>query len=291
MAMFKKIAVYMEMIKVEHTLFALPFALMGAVLGSVAVLGQLPSWGDIGWILLAMFAARSAAFGINRLADQYIDAKNPRTAGRAIPAGLLKPAEVVVFIIISFAVFFWAAFELDPFAFRLLPVAVFMLVIYSFTKRFTWLCHVVLGLTTALAPLGGWVAVTGVIDWKAIVFYAALAFWTAGFDVVYACQDMDFDSKEGLNSIPARFGLSKALKFAQAFHVITAAGFVILLFITPLGWWYLAGMVIACGILFYQHYILSPNDMSRLQTAFFKMNSTLSIILFLFTLVDLAVRY
>lgn len=289
--MFKKIGTYLEMIKVEHTLFALPFAFMGALVGMAAVFDRLPSWGDIGWIFLAMFGARSAAFGLNRLADQYIDAKNPRTAGRAIPAGLLKPLEVIIFIIISFGVFIWATYELDPFAFRLLPIAIFMLVIYSYTKRFTWLCHVVLGLTTALAPLGGWVAVTGQVDWKALLFYVALAFWTAGFDVVYACQDEEFDQKEGLYSIPSRFGLRKALWFARGFHVVTAIGFVALYFVTPLGWWYLAGMVIALGILFYQHYILSPNDMSRLQTAFFTMNSTLSIVLFVFTLIDMVVRY
>ncbi|GAB6929961.1 putative 4-hydroxybenzoate polyprenyltransferase [Paenibacillus sp. JCM 10914] len=289
--MFKKIGAYLEMIKVEHTLFALPFAFMGALVGSAVVFDQLPSWADIGWIFLAMFGARSAAFGLNRLTDRHIDAKNPRTAGRAIPAGLLKPLEVILFIILSFAVFFWATYMLDPFAFRLLPFAIFMLIIYSFTKRFTWLCHLVLGLTTALAPLGGWVAVTGQIDWKAIVFYVALAFWTAGFDIVYACQDEKFDAKEKLYSIPSRFGLHKALWFARAFHVVTAVGFILLFFVTPLGWWYLIGMMIACGILFYQHYILSPNDMSRLQTAFFTMNSTLSIILFVFTLIDLVVRY
>lgn len=289
--MFRKIQIYLEMIKVEHTLFALPFAFMGAIVGSAVVFDSLPSWGDMGWIFLAMFGARSAAFGLNRLADQYIDAKNPRTAGRAIPAGLLKPVEVIIFVILSFAVFFWATFELDPFAFRLMPIAIFFLVIYSFTKRFTWLCHLVLGLTTALAPLGGWVAVTGQMDWKAMLFYVALAFWTAGFDIVYACQDQEFDQKEGLHSIPARFGLNKALWFARGFHIVTAVGFIALLFVTPLGGWYLTGMVIACGILFYQHFILSPKDMSRLQTAFFTMNSTLSIVLFAFTLIDLVVRY
>ncbi|NMO96970.1 UbiA-like polyprenyltransferase [Paenibacillus lemnae] len=289
--MFKKIGVYLEMIKVEHTLFALPFAVMGALMGSAVVFGALPSWAEIAWIFLAMFGARSAAFGLNRLADQYIDARNPRTAKRAIPAGLLKPGEVIIFVILSFIVFFWAAAELDPFAFRLLPIAVFFLVIYSYTKRFTWLCHVVLGLTTSLAPLGGWVAVTGQMDWKAIVFYIALAFWTAGFDVVYACQDEDFDRKEGLHSIPSRFGLHKALWFARGFHILTAVGFIVLWLVTPLGLWYLAGAMIACGILFYQHYILSPKDMSRLQTAFFTMNSTLSIILFVFTCIDLVVKY
>ena len=289
--MFKKIGAFLEMIKVEHTLFTLPFAFMGALLGSVQIHGTLPTWGQIGWVVLAMFGARSAAFGLNRMIDQVIDKKNPRTAGRAIPAGLLKTAEVFIFTIISFVLLFIAAFQLSPLAVKLLPVAVFMLTIYSYTKRFTWLCHLVLGLTTSLAPLGGWVAVTNSVDANALIFYFSLAFWTAGFDIIYAIQDMEFDQKEGLYSIPSQFGIHRSLRIAQVFHVITAIGFVIIFFTTHLSWWYFAGMVISYGILFYQHYILSPNDMSRLQTSFFTANSMLSIVVFLFTLVDLVVRY
>lgn len=289
--MFKKISIYLEMIKIEHTLFALPFAFMGALLGSVSVNGVLPSWAQIGWILMALFGARSAAFGLNRMIDQVIDKKNPRTANRAIPAGLLKTIEVIVFTVISFILLFWAAFELTPLAVKLLPIAVFMLVIYSYTKRFTWACHVVLGFTTALAPLGGWVAVTNSVDLNALIFYITLAFWTAGFDIVYAIQDLDFDKKEGLHSIPVRFGLHNSLKIARAFHVITAIGFVLLFFLTELSWWYFAGMLIASAILFYEHFILSPKDMSKLQTAFFTMNSVLSIVVFVFTMIDLVVQY
>lgn len=289
--MFKKIGVFLEMIKIEHTLFALPFAFMGAILGSVVVSGHLPSWAQIGWILMAMFGARSAAFGLNRMIDQVIDKKNPRTAGRAIPAGLLKTAEVIVFTIVCFFLLFWAAIELSPLAVKLLPIAVFFLVFYSYTKRFTWLCHVILGFTIALAPLGGWVAVTNSIDWKALLLYVSVAFWTAGFDVIYAIQDMEFDRKEGLFSIPARFGLHKSLKIARYFHMVTAVGFIILFFVTDLSWWYFAGMVISYIILFYEHYILSPNDMSKLQTSFFTMNSVLSIVVFVFTLIDLVVQF
>ncbi|MEC0372105.1 UbiA-like polyprenyltransferase [Paenibacillus chibensis] len=289
--MFKKIGVFLEMIKIEHTLFALPFAFMGAILGSVVMNGHLPSWAQIGWILMAMFGARSAAFGLNRMIDQVIDKKNPRTAGRAIPAGLLKNTEVIVFTIISFVLLFWAAYELSSLALKLLPVAVFMLVFYSYTKRFTWLCHLVLGLTLGLAPLGGWVAVTGSMDWTAVLLYVTVAFWTAGFDVIYAIQDMEFDQKEGLYSIPARFGLHKSLLIARYFHVVTAVGFVFLFFVTELSWWYFAGMVISYIILFYEHYILSPKDMSKLQTSFFTMNSVLSIAVFVFTLIDLVVQY
>lgn len=288
--MFKKIAIFLEMIKIEHTLFALPFAFMGAVLGSVVVTGSLPSWPQVGWILLAMVGARSAAFGFNRMIDRVIDGKNPRTAGRAIPAGLLKSSEVIVFIIVSLLLLFWASFKLSPLAFKLFPLAFFMLVFYSYTKRFTWLCHIVLGLTIGLAPLGAWVAVTGQIDWISIVLYLTIAFWTAGFDVIYACQDVDFDQREGVYSIPARFGVAGALNIARAFHVMTAVGFIALFFIADLSWWYLAGMLISYIILFYEHYIVSPKDLSRLQTAFFTMNGALSIVVFVFTLIDLVVR-
>ncbi|MNR96484.1 4-hydroxybenzoate octaprenyltransferase [compost metagenome] len=288
--MFKKTAIFLQMIKFEHTVFALPFAFMGALLGSVAVNGHLPSWAQIGWVLLAMFGARSAAMGLNRLIDRVSDKKNPRTAGRAIPAGLLRISEVVVFIAVSFILLFWAASQLNPLSVKLLPIAVFMLVLYSYTKRFTWLCHVVLGMTIALAPLGGWVAVTGTVDGPALVFFVTITFWVAGFDIIYACQDIEFDRKEGLFSIPARFGVATSLKIARAFHIITALGFVALFLMTHLGWWYITGMVIAYLILFYEHTIVSPKDLSRLQTAFFLMNGVLSIVVFSFTLIDLLVN-
>ncbi|QSF43199.1 UbiA-like polyprenyltransferase [Paenibacillus tianjinensis] len=289
--MFKKVGVFLQMIKFEHTVFALPFAFMGALLGSVVMFGQLPSWSQIGWIIIAMFGARSAAMGLNRLIDRISDAKNPRTAGRAIPAGLLKVGEVSVFIAISFFLLFWAAFKLNPLSAQLLPIAVFLLVFYSFTKRFTWACHLILGLTIALAPLGGWVAVTGNVDWTAMIFYFTIVFWTAGFDIIYSCQDVDFDAKEGLYSIPVRFGVARALDIAKVFHILTGIGFVSLLFITDLSWWYVAGMLIAYIILFYEHHIVSPSDLSRLQTAFFTMNGVLSIVVFSFTLIDLVVQF
>lgn len=289
--MFKKIGIFLQMIKFEHTIFALPFAFMGALLGSVVMFDKLPSWSQIGWIVIAMFGARSAAMGLNRLIDRISDAKNPRTAGRAIPAGLLRIGEVVIFIAVSFILLFWAAFKLNPLSAKLLPIAVFLLVLYSFTKRFTWACHLILGLTIALAPLGGWVAVTGSVNWTSMVFYFTIVFWTAGFDVIYSCQDVEFDIKEGLYSIPVRFGVEHALVIARVFHILTAIGFVSLLFITDLSWWYVAGMIIAYIILFYEHYIVSPSDLSRLQTAFFTMNGVLSIVVFSFTLIDLVVQF
>ncbi|MFE4710921.1 MULTISPECIES: UbiA-like polyprenyltransferase [unclassified Paenibacillus] len=289
--MFKKIGIFLQMIKFEHTVFALPFAFMGALLGSVVMFGTLPSWAQIGWVVVAMFGARSAAMGLNRLIDRVSDAKNPRTAGRAIPAGLLKVGEVVIFIAVSFFLLFWAAYKLNPLSMKLLPIAVFLLVFYSFTKRFTWACHLILGLTVALAPLGGWVAVTGTVDITSMVFYFTIVFWLAGFDVIYACQDVEFDKKEGLHSIPVRFGVAKALVIARVFHILTSVGFISLLFMTNLSWWYAAGMIIAYIILFYEHYIVTPNDLSRLQTAFFTMNGVLSIVVFSFTLIDLVVQY
>lgn len=289
--MFRKTITFLQMIKFEHTVFALPFAFMGALLGSMSLSNSFPTWAEIGWVLLALFGARSAAMGLNRLIDRVSDAKNPRTANRAIPAGLLKISEVVVFIIISFVLLFWAASELNPLSMKLLPIAVFMLVLYSYTKRFTWLCHVVLGITIALAPLGGWVAVTGMVDATAMVFFATITFWVAGFDIIYSCQDVEFDKQEGLNSIPVRFGVALSLKIAQVFHIITAIGFIALFLLSDLGWWYIAGMIIAYIILFYEHHIISPGDLSRLQTAFFMMNGVLSIVVFAFTFIDLVVRH
>ncbi|MBR2568207.1 MAG: putative 4-hydroxybenzoate polyprenyltransferase [Paenibacillus sp.] len=287
--MFKKVKIFLEMIKIEHTLFALPFAFMGALVGSMVEKGHLPSWAQIGWVLVAMIGARSAAMALNRLIDAAIDAKNPRTANRAIPAGLLKAGEVILFTGVSFGLLILAAWMLEPLSFYLLPIAVFMLVFYSFTKRFTWLCHVILGFTIALAPLGGWVAVTNVIDWPAIIFFITVACWTTGFDVVYACQDYEFDKKEGLHSIPVRFGIPGALKIARGFHIVTMLGFVLLIWLTNLSWIYILGVVIACGLLIYEHLIVKPNDLTRLNTAFFTMNGTLSMVVFFFTLFDMVV--
>lgn len=288
--MLKKFKVFLEMIKFEHTLFALPFAYMGAILGSMVLKDALPSWGQIGWITLAMVGARSAAMGLNRVIDKVIDGKNPRTAGRAIPAGLLSSKEVLLFIVIALGLLFIATSQLNTLCMELLPIAVFFLVIYSYTKRFTWACHLILGLTIALAPLGGWVAVTGKIDLVSLVFYFTVAFWTAGFDIIYACQDIEFDRKEGLYSIPSRFGIPKALFLAKFFHFLTAVGFMGLYFLTELSWVYFAGIILAYIILIYEHRLVSPKDLSKLNTAFFTMNGVLSVLVFTFTFVDLMVR-
>jgi len=287
--MMRKIRIFLEMIKFEHTLFALPFAFVGAILGAVVVQRRLPDWSEVGWILLAMVGARSAAMGLNRLIDRAIDARNPRTAMRALPAGLLKTSEVLVFIAVSFVLLFWAAAQLNSLAVKLLPLAVFMLVFYSYTKRFTWLCHLVLGLTLGLAPLGGWVAVTGEISLPAIILYITVALWSAGFDIIYACQDVDFDREENLHSIPARFGIAGSLMIARLLHVVTAVGFLLLLLLTDLSWWYAIGIIIAAILLVYEHRLVKPNDLSKVNAAFFTMNGVLSTVVFLFTFVDLVV--
>lgn len=287
--MLRKIKIFMEMIKFEHSIFALPFAFAGAILGAVAVDGRLPLWSEIAYIVMAMVGARSAAMGLNRLIDKAIDARNPRTSTRALPAGLLGTKEVVLFIIVSFALLFFAAYQLNPLAVKLLPIAVFMLVFYSYTKRFTWLCHVVLGMAIALGPLGGWVAVTGQVDGVAMLLFAAVALWTAGFDIIYACQDSEFDRKERLHSIPARFGNRRALAIARVFHVLTVVLFLVLFFISPLGWIYLAGVVIAALLLLYEHRLVKPDDLSKVNMAFFTMNGVLSIVIFAAVFFDLVV--
>ncbi|WP_249669688.1 UbiA-like polyprenyltransferase [Hazenella sp. IB182353] len=274
------------MIKFEHTIFALPFAYLGAVLGSLEVNGVLPTWGQIGWITLAMIGARSAAMALNRLIDRHIDAKNPRTKERAIPAGLVSVSYVWGFVVVSFAVLFFSAWQLNFLAVWLLPIAVFFLVIYSYTKRFTWTCHLVLGIATGLGPLGGWVATTGQIDAKSLILFFTVALWIGGFDIIYACQDVDFDRKAKLHSIPVRFGLKRALLISSFMHVGTAIGLIALIFYTGLHMWFAMGVLIAILILFYEHAIVSADDLSRLDTAFFTMNGVLSVILFFFTMVD-----
>lgn len=287
--MIRKLGIILEMIKFEHTVFALPFAYMGAILGTIVAEDRLPLWSEIGWITLAMFGARSAAMSLNRLIDKRIDYSNPRTKNRALPAGLLRSAEVLLFIVASFAMLIYASAHLDDITMKLMPIAVFMLVFYSYTKRFTWLCHIVLGLTIGLSPLGGWVAVTGEFNAAAWVLYATVSLWIAGFDIVYATQDRDYDERAGLHSIPVRFGIAGALWIARALHVVTAVGFLALFWMTGLGWAYLLGAVIAVSLLFYQHYLVKPTDLSRVQVAFFGMNGTLSVVLFLFVLFDLLV--
>ncbi|WP_207634131.1 UbiA-like polyprenyltransferase [Halalkalibacter urbisdiaboli] len=284
--MIRKLKIILEMIKFEHTVFALPFAYFGAILGGYIINGEIPTLSQWVWITVAMVGARSAAMSLNRIIDEQIDKKNPRTAERAIPAGLVSKLEVLIFIIISFTLLFYAAFQLNMLAVYLLPIAVFFLVIYSYTKRFTWACHLILGITIGIAPLGGWVGATGTLTWEAFVLFIAVALWTAGFDVIYATQDADYDREHKLFSIPSRFGIPTALMLAKVFHVISFLAFVTLFIVSPLGWLYVIGVIIAGGIMIYEHSLVSPHDLSKVNVAFFTMNGILSLVMFIFAIGD-----
>jgi len=285
----RKLKIILEMIKFEHSLFALPFAFMGAVLGNIVIEKTWPTWMEIFWVTVAMVGARSAAMSLNRVIDRFIDAKNPRTANRAIPSGLISIAEVVAFIAVSFAVLFIAAFQLNDLAVKLLPLAVLVLVLYSYTKRFTWLCHFVLGVAIGFGPLGGWVATTGQVDGVGLLLFASVLFWTAGFDIIYACQDSEFDREEGLFSLPSRFGIANALRVARICHLLTFIGLVSLYAVADLSIWFLVGVLISGAILIYEHSLVKPTDLSKLDVAFFNMNGILSVVMFAFTMIDLVI--
>lgn len=277
-----KLKIFLEMIKFEHSIFALPFAYVGAFL----VEKRIPAAVDLFWITLAMVGARTAAMSLNRVIDRYIDAKNPRTRERALPRGLISVSEVYIYICLSLALLLVAAYQLSPLAFKLSPVAVAVLVFYSYTKRFTWTCHLFLGAALGLAPLGAWIALANSFHPAPIILGIGVTFWVAGFDIIYACQDYEFDLQEGLHSIPVRFGIPRALTISTVFHVIAPVMFVLAGLLLDLGIFYLAGIAISVILLLYQHLLISPEDMSRAGVAFFNLNGTLSVVVFLFTLFE-----
>lgn len=266
------------MIKFEHTLFALPFAFLGAVLAA----DGLPSWWQILWITVAMFGARSAAMTFNRIVDRRIDAENPRTANRELPSGKLSVSFAWTFFIASVLLFEIAAFSLNWLTFELSPIALASILGYSYAKRFTSLAHLILGWSLAISPTAAWIAVRGTIDSEVPLLLSLLVMmWTAGFDVLYACQDFEFDKKTGLRSIPARCGIKNSLRIARLFH---AQAFIILLLlylITNLGWLALIGVVAVGALMIYQHTLVKENDLSRMNAAFFTTNAFVSVILFL----------
>lgn len=277
--------IVLEMIKIEHTLFALPFAFLGLLLAAEGW----PSWRTVGWIVVAMVGARSAAMGFNRLADRRLDAANPRTAGRALPTGQVSSRFVMVFVVASAALLVLAAWRLDPLAFALSPVALAVLLLYSYTKRFTALTHLVLGLALAGAPLGAWIAVRGDVTAAPLTLAGAVLLWVAGFDVLYALQDLEFDRRAGLRSIPARFGERAALWISAALHAGVLALLAALPFLYPpgLGAAYWVGVAGCAVLLAWQHWIVRPGDLSRLDAAFFLANGALAMWLFAATAADL----
>ena len=280
-----KVKVFLEMIKFEHTLFALPFAYLGAFLAARGFPGLVKFF----WITLAMVGARTAAMSLNRLIDRHIDARNPRTVQRALPSGKLRVMDVYIYITISFLLLGFSAYQLNMLAFYLMPVAVFILVLYSYTKRFTWACHLVLGLSLGLAPVGAWIGVAGEFALAPVLLCLGVTTWTVGFDLVYACQDIEIDRQEGLHSIPARFGLEKALIISSGLHVLAAVLFIAVGVVMALHWLYYVGVIIAIGLLYKQHRLVSAKDMSKLGVAFFDLNGYLSCLLFTFSLLDLFV--
>jgi len=274
------------MIKFPHTVFALPFAFTGAILAA----GGIPGWDKLLWITLAMIGARSGAMGMNRLLDADIDANNPRTKTRAIPAGLLTKAQVGAFSILSFALLVYAAYRLNPLCLELSPVAIAVVTFYSLTKRFTWASHLVLGLSLAIAPIGAWIAIRGTLDAPALVLGGAVLTWVAGFDIFYAMQDMEFDAHAGLHSIPSYLGIRRSLAVARLLHGLTVCG---LLYIRPmlgLNYIYLAGVVVVAAMLVYEHRLIKDGDLTKLDAAFFNMNGYISLTVFVFTAVSLYVR-
>jgi 4-hydroxybenzoate polyprenyltransferase len=274
----KNIRTTLEMIKIEHTLFALPFAFLGAVLAARGI----PSPWQILWIVIAMVGARSTAMAFNRIADRDYDARNPRTKMRAIPAGGLSVAFVYAFTIVSAAIFFLAAAMLNRMTLLLSPLALASVVLYSYTKRWTLLSHLVLGWCLGIAPTGAWIAVRGSIDNPVPLLLSLIVMlWTAGFDVLYACQDYDFDRREGLRSIPARFGIAQSLWISRALHVTAFVALIALYSLTKLGTLAVIGVVATGALLIYQHTLVRANDLSRLNAAFFTTNAFVSVILFL----------
>lgn len=278
------------MIKFEHTIFALPYAYIGMIMASFYKDGTWPGWRTFFWVTLAMVGARSAAMALNRLIDRQIDAKNPRTADRELPKGAITSFETLLFIIASLVLLGISAWMLNPLCFYLMPLAVFFLVVYSYTKRFTWACHLVLGITDGLAPLGAWIAVTGKFDLPGLLLAGAVAAWIAAFDIIYACQDVEFDRREGLYSIPARFGIAEGLWISRALDVLTIVLFLLIPLYVSLGPIYYVGVVVVAALLVYEHLIISPNDMSRIDIAFFKVNSIIATVAFLFTFTDIGLR-
>jgi len=278
MALLRSIGTTLEMIKWEHSIFALPFALTGAMLAAHGW----PRPVQLIWIVLCMVTARSAAMAFNRWADADLDAVNPRTAARAIPAGLLTRGFVAAFTVFMSALFVLSAAQLNRLALWLSPVALAILLLYSYTKRFTRWSHIFLGLSLGIAPAAAWIAIRGNLDVRILVLTAAVLFWVAGFDVLYACQDAEHDRQHGLNSVPAAIGITPAFWVARCMHAIMLALLLWLVHLFALGLIGLIGIAVVAALLLYEHLIVSPQDMRRLNAAFFTMNGVISVVFFVF---------
>jgi 4-hydroxybenzoate polyprenyltransferase len=287
---WRRVVLTLDMIKFEHTIFALPFALTGALLAWRELgfpLAILP--GKLLWIIVAMAGARSAAMAFNRIVDASIDARNPRTASRHLPAGLLTRQFAVLFTLVAIAVFLYAAYRLGPLCWRLAPAALAVVLGYSWTKRFTALSHLVLGFALGIAPAAAWIAMTGSLDPRILWLTAAVMLWTAGFDIIYACQDAEFDRREGLHSLPSRLGLRNALRVSRLLHIGMAVCLSALGLTLDMGAAAWAGVALVAALLAWEHRLVRHDDLSRVNAAFFTMNGYVSMLFFVFWAVDLLV--
>jgi 4-hydroxybenzoate polyprenyltransferase len=285
-SLWKSTVVTLEMIKWEHSVFALPFALTGAVLAA----GGWPTLRVLGWIVVCMVAARSAAMAFNRLVDAQLDAANPRTAMRALPAGTLNSGFVAGFVLVSVTAFVLGAAMLNRLALELAPVALAVVLVYSYMKRVTRWSHLVLGLALGIAPTAAWIAVRGTLDARIVVLTMAVLLWVGGFDVLYACQDFEHDRKVGLNSVPQAFGIAPAFWIARAMHVGMLAMLCWMIVLFGLGKIAVVGVVVVAGLLLYEHLIISPGDMRRMNAAFFTLNGVISVVFFGFVAADVLMR-
>jgi 4-hydroxybenzoate polyprenyltransferase len=284
--LLQNLRVTLEMIKWEHSIFALPFALCGAMLAA----GGWPAWHQLAWIIVAMVSARSAAMAFNRVADAAIDAANPRTRTRALPAGALTPSFVATFVVLSCAVFVLATSRLNHLTLILSPLALAIVLLYSYTKRFTRWSHLFLGLALGIAPSAAWIGVRGSFDPRILLLTAAVTFWVGGFDVLYACQDYEFDQQAGLHSVPRYFGIRRALWIARFFHVLMLILLMGVVVVFGLGKLAVVGVVVVTLLLAYEHSLVCPTNLSRLNAAFFTMNGVISVVFFVFIAGDLLLR-
>jgi 4-hydroxybenzoate polyprenyltransferase len=281
-----RIRTYGELVMFSHTLFSIPFGLIVMLLAAEGF----PSFRLTLWIFIALISARTAANALNRLVDKDIDAINPRTAGRHMPQGLVNTKEVLLLILVCFALLTLSAFMINPLCVVLLPVPIFLFIVYSFTKRFTWACHIILGAACACAPVGAWIAVTGNISWVSLIFGAIVTLWVSGFDIIYGAQDIDFDREENLHSIPSAFGVRNALIISALFHVAAVLLLVYAGTLARLGWIYFSGVCIAAVLLLYEHAIVSPTNLKNVTIASYSVNQVVSTVLLVFSSADILIK-
>jgi 4-hydroxybenzoate polyprenyltransferase len=288
---------YLSLVKFSHTIFAMPFALIGFVLGIAALKNNNINLQTneivirFFLVLLCMITARSAAMGFNRYLDRHFDQLNPRTAIREIPAGIIKAEKALGFVVVNALIFIVATYYINPICFFLSPVALFVILFYSYTKRFTYLCHLVLGVGLSLAPIGAYLAVTGEFEILPLLFSFAVVFWVSGFDIIYALQDAEFDAAQSLYSMPSHWGGDKALKIARLFHVLSASFIIAAYFIGVFHWLYLIGMMVFIGMLIYQQSIVKPNDLSKVNLAFMTANGIASIVFSIFVITGIILTF